>query len=464
MLRIGRGVKAQLVTFLVIAAAGITYTGAHFVGFSVFNPTYRVVLDLPSSGGIFTNAEVSYRGVPVGRVGALRLTPTGVAVDLNIDQGTKIPADTRAVVANLSAVGEQYVDLEPQTDTPPYLQPGQVIPQQDAAIPINDETLLINLENLAGSVNLRDLSITIAELGKAFAGTGPALHQLIASGDALTASAMQNLPTDIQLINDGKTVLDTQRQVAGDLATFSANLAQFSGQLVASDSDLRALLDNGVGGTAQLQSVLASNAQALPVLLGNLITLGQIQMVRLPGLKVILLLYPGSVADGFLTAPGDGTAHFGLITDSNPAVCTNGYQAVKHRNGSGNNPQVNDGGPANLNVDCTDKSSPTTLDDLRGARNAPRPPGDTTGTVHTYTEIPFPYGAPTTAPGYAAVAGSVPAPATAAPVAGIGPYDPISGLFAAPSGVSAEIGTVGGEQSLLGNQGWQYLLYAPLSG
>ncbi|RNM16784.1 mammalian cell entry protein, partial [Nocardioides pocheonensis] len=37
------------------------------------------------------------------------------------------PADTLALVGNKSAVGEQYVDLEPRTDQGPYLKDGSEI-------------------------------------------------------------------------------------------------------------------------------------------------------------------------------------------------------------------------------------------------------------------------------------------------------------------------------------------------
>ena len=38
-----------------------------------------------------------------------------------------IPSDVVAVVANRSAIGEQYVDLQPQNDTGPYLRDGSTI-------------------------------------------------------------------------------------------------------------------------------------------------------------------------------------------------------------------------------------------------------------------------------------------------------------------------------------------------
>ena len=72
---------------------------------------------------------VSYRGVRVGQVQKLELTHDGVDAYLDIDKGwdDKIPAATLAVVGNRSAVGEQYVDLQPQTDRGPYLHDGSQI-------------------------------------------------------------------------------------------------------------------------------------------------------------------------------------------------------------------------------------------------------------------------------------------------------------------------------------------------
>ena len=64
------------------------------------------------------------------------LTDDGVDVVLDIDNDyDEIPADTLAVVGNRSAVGEQYVELQPQRDDGPYLHDGSVIATQDTRTP-----------------------------------------------------------------------------------------------------------------------------------------------------------------------------------------------------------------------------------------------------------------------------------------------------------------------------------------
>ena len=60
-------IRLQLIAFLVIAAVGIVYVGGRYVRLpSLFGfGEYTVYLDLPDSGGVFSNAAVTYRGVEV---------------------------------------------------------------------------------------------------------------------------------------------------------------------------------------------------------------------------------------------------------------------------------------------------------------------------------------------------------------------------------------------------------------
>ena len=124
---ITRRTRIQLLVFVVITLLGVSYVGARYARLDrlVLDDHYTVVAHFADSGGIFSGGEVSYRGVQIGEVGDLRLTDDGVDVALDIDKGwDDIPADALAVVGNRSAVGEQYVELQPRTDASPYLHDG----------------------------------------------------------------------------------------------------------------------------------------------------------------------------------------------------------------------------------------------------------------------------------------------------------------------------------------------------
>ncbi len=74
-----------------------------------------VTAQFTDSGGIFAGAQVTYRGIPVGKVGKLEFKDNGVRATLDIENSApKISSDVLAVVANKSAIGEQFVDLQPR--------------------------------------------------------------------------------------------------------------------------------------------------------------------------------------------------------------------------------------------------------------------------------------------------------------------------------------------------------------
>jgi phospholipid/cholesterol/gamma-HCH transport system substrate-binding protein len=425
---ISRATKLQLVAFLLITLVGVSYVSARYVGLGdrLLGRGYVVTADLAESGGIFTNAEVTYRGVAVGRVDRLRLASDGVHVDLRLEDGTRIPADTRAVVENRSAVGEQYVDLQPRRAGGPYLRAGDRIAVRDTATPLATETLLLNLNRLVTSVDREDLAIVIDELGAAFAGTGRDLQRLIDSGDALTQEAMDHLPETIRLIEDGSTVLDTQRASGSAIRSFSTDLAALSTTLRSSDGDLRAVLDNGVPAAQQLDTLLRTNRASITALLANLLTTGQVTVARLRGLEQVLVTYPVNVSGGYTVVPGDGTAHFGLVLNaSDPPPCTRGYGSTPRRT-----PHETADVAANTDARCREARGSTTS--VRGAQNAPSPRGAAARVV----------------PG-----GSAPY------LAG---YDDTSGLALGPTGHALLVGSQGGQARTFGKDSWRWLLLGPL--
>jgi phospholipid/cholesterol/gamma-HCH transport system substrate-binding protein len=300
-------------------------------------------------------------------VAGLRLSGAdGVAVDLRITGGSHIPADALAVVANRSAVGEQYVDLQPRTATGPYLHDGSSIARRDTRTPLPTTELILSLDRLVNSVGKKDLKVTVDELGSAFAGTGPDLTRLVDSGNSLVDAAERNLPQTIGLIESSRTVLKTQADKGSAIRSFSHDLADLSATLKDRDADIRHLMDNGVSASHELDALLKDNSSALPVLLGNLISGGQVTVARLPGVEQALVTFPAVVAGSFTVLPGDNTAHFGLVVNADdPPPCRQGYGSTQRRD-----PADTADRPANTQARCTAPRGSKTS--VRGAQNAPK--------------------------------------------------------------------------------------------
>jgi phospholipid/cholesterol/gamma-HCH transport system substrate-binding protein len=442
---ISRQTKGQLLAFLLISLIGLSYTGVRYAGLGKFflDQGYLVSAEFSDSGGIFKGAEVTYRGVRVGKVDGLELVQDGVKLDLRLLPGTQVPTGATAVVANRSAVGEQYVDLQPTREGEPFLGAGAVIPRAQTAIPISPTELVVNLDDFVTSVNLEDLSVVIEELGLAFGnGGGESLQKLLDDGDSLTRAALDALPQTKALIRDGETVLNTQRDVSGQFKSYNADLAKLSETLRTSDPDFRRLFANGNDSANEVTDLIRKNRSDLPVLIQNLVTVAQIQKVRLPGLRQILVTYPNVVAGGFTVAPGDGTSHFGLVTESAPPPCRQGYEGTERRGALG--PEGERTRTPNLEAGCSlPDGSPSSV---RGAQRAPRPgEGGSRGTS-----------AGSAAP-------SFDAQGSQDDEIGFGDYDPKTGRVITSEGERMTIGSTNGAERVFGKDSWQWLLLGPVS-
>ncbi|MEU4418769.1 MlaD family protein, partial [Nocardia salmonicida] len=179
---ITRRTKLQLVVFVVITLLGVTYVGARYARLDrlFYDDSYTVVAHFAESGGIYAGAEVSYRGVRVGQVDRLVVTDAGVDVHLDVEKDfDEIPRDALAVVGNRSALGEQYVELQPLTKGKPFLGEGSEIAVGSTRTPISTSELLTDVSNTVQSVDEGSLQTVVSELGLAFAGTGDDLGQII---------------------------------------------------------------------------------------------------------------------------------------------------------------------------------------------------------------------------------------------------------------------------------------------
>ncbi len=420
---ISRTTKIQLVVFVLITLIGVSYVGARYAQLDrmITDDTYTVSADMAESGGIFVGAEVTYRGIQVGRVEGLRLSSSGVFVEMGIqNEENDIPSDVIAVVANRSAVGEQYIDLQPQRKGKPYLKQGSRIARDQTQVPIEATKLLIDLDQLVNSVDKNDLRTVISELGVAFKGAGPDIGRIIDTSNSFIDTASANIGVTKSLIKNGTIALRTQLASESSIRSFTHDLRLFSTTLVNSDKDLRNVIDKGSVAARDVRQIIEDNEQDIAELVRNLITTGEITAARLDGLEQILVLYPYVVEGGYTVVSKDPLtglydAHFGLVFTEEPAVCHQGYDTKQRP------PEDRKDRPMNVDARCTE---PQAVSSARGAQNAP-----------AYNRAPV-----------------------------VAQYDPRTGdLVPATADPDRNIVSTGGQQAILGKDSWQWLLLGPLA-
>lgn len=325
-----RGVKIRLICFCVLSAVGIVYVAANYLGVvdKVLGRGYTMHATLPDSGGLFVGSEVTYRGHKIGKVSDMDVTPEGLTVDMAIEQGVEVPEGSAIYVHNLSAVGEQYLDIQPESGKGPYAEPGHTFEGSEESMPVSEDDLLIELDAFVSSVDKANLGIVIGELGTMFHDTGGPLQKLLDGGGAFVDEASKNTAATIKLLKRGQTVLETQQGQGENIRSFSRDLSLLTDSLRESDEDLEKILQVTPSAVKEVDALLKDLEPTLPVLLANLISTNQVVVSHLGGMETLLVAFPAAVGSGFTGTPGDGWGHVNIQLAQTPGPCRGeGYMA-----------------------------------------------------------------------------------------------------------------------------------------
>ena len=257
---------------------------------------YRVTLELPETGGLYTRGNVTYRGAQVGTVKSVHLTGSGVAAELSLDSNVKIPADVDAEVHSVSSVGEQFVQLLPRSGNGPMLKDGDVIPADRTTVPTDINEVLADTTRGLQAIPRENLRTVVDEAYVAVGGLGPELRRLVNGSTSLAIDARKNLDPLTTLIDQSKPVLDTQTETAGSIEAWASNLASITTQLQNQDAAVAGILDKGPGAADEVRALFDRVRPTLPIVLANLVSLGEVAVTYQPSLEQLLVLLPQGTA------------------------------------------------------------------------------------------------------------------------------------------------------------------------
>ncbi|KAA1426139.1 MlaD family protein [Nocardioides antri] len=327
--------RLQITAFVVIAALGITYVAATYVGVPrlVGLAGYHVTVEMPRAGGLFQNAEVTYRGVPVGRVEEMRAGPEGVRAEVVITSDIDIPRAVEVLVRTRSAIGEQYLDLRPTEAGGRSLVDGDTLTVTEERLPIPLEDLMGDLVAFNESVPTRDLRRVVTELYDATQGTGDDLRVLLDASSGLVRHASDGFAATSSLIHKGEAVLRTQVENSDHIRSFSADLRLIAETLAASDRSIDDLISRAPGAARQFGRLITEIGAPLSGLFGDLLTLNGVLASRRAEIADVLGRAP-YVIDAYSSALQGGFLRMGLVANvTDPVPCTTGYGETARREG-----------------------------------------------------------------------------------------------------------------------------------
>ncbi|MCV7219609.1 MlaD family protein [Mycolicibacterium elephantis] len=227
--------RATLAILAVMTLAGAVYMAFGVLDMNPAKGVTRLTLMLNTSGGLMPTSDVTMRGIKIGRVTDIQTTPTGLAVSMDIDRAHPVPAGSAISVQNLSAVGEQYIDFDPELIAPPYFSDGAVIPADRVAPMVTTSDVLARVNALFTALDLDQIHAVIDNMSAALADNDATLDAL-ATTAALTAKVIQDdkaalatlfrnvstFTTNMDEIDAGEKISETGRLLPRSVPAFLA--------------------------------------------------------------------------------------------------------------------------------------------------------------------------------------------------------------------------------------------------
>ena len=391
------GKKAWLsaIALLLVLVLATLWIMVNALRFNPFVGTYLVSVDLPESGGLLADQDVTLRGVAVGKVDDLTLTPSGVHATLRLNNGIHIPDTTGIRVSGLSAAGEQYVNLDGDGDGAP-LRDGSVINGTDAKLPVSLADLLAHGDGFFKQLDTEKLKVIRKELSMST--EGPQKLADIVDGGAFLLSTLDGvLPETTKTLRTSRVALNLIADKNAGMHQAANNIGGVLTGVNKMRDGYRKLTEITPATLNQADNLFDDNSDTMVELLGSLASTSQLLYLRVPALSSLWPNYRGSMLDAL-----GGTMH-----DYGVWVNLDIYPRYACDYGTPRRPPSSADYPEPFMYTYCRDDDPAVL--IRGAKNAPRPAGDDTygppmgADLGKQTDpspegrfsIPTPYGGPT---------------------------------------------------------------------
>src|SRR5882757_6169179 len=322
-----RFIKVQLVLFTVLTIIALTALGWYYLRLPAVAGIgqYTLYAELPRSGGLYSTANVTYRGTQIGKVSDVVPTERGAKATMSIDSNFKIPADASANVHSVSAIGEQYLDLVSTADKQgKFLSPGSTV--ATGTVPSEVGPALDAANNSLAVLPKEKIDSLLTETSQAVGGLGPALQRLVDSTTAIASDFKDNLGPVNDIVNNATPILDSQVNSGDAISQWAANLNTITSQTAEQDQALRSGLQQAAPTADQLNEVFGGVRDSLPQTLANVAVVADMLKRYHKGLEQTLVILPqiGTIAQTATIFDGEGLLHFGLSIGQ-PPPCLTGF-------------------------------------------------------------------------------------------------------------------------------------------
>ncbi|UMB69374.1 MCE family protein [Mycobacterium paraterrae] len=363
-----RFIRRQLRVFAVLTVVAIVVLGWYYLRLPSLAGIgqYTLQAELPESGGLYPTANVTYRGINVGKVTDVQPTEDGVRATMSIGSKHKIPVDVTANVHSVSAVGEQYLDLVSAHNPDKYLSAGQTITK--GTVPTDIGATLDAANRGLAALPKDKIASLLDETSQAVGGLGPALERMVDATQAITGDFKTNIADVNDIIKHSGPILDSQVETGGAIRQWTRNLNTLAAQAARNDQHVQSILAQAAPTGDQVDALFSDVRESLPQTLANVEVVAEMLKRYNKGVEQMLVYLPSGASSAQTvvgTFPGEALQDLTLAINQPPPCLTGFLPASEWRSPADVSSQ-----PVPAGLYCKIPQD-TPSNSVRGSRNLP---------------------------------------------------------------------------------------------
>jgi phospholipid/cholesterol/gamma-HCH transport system substrate-binding protein len=203
------------------------------VGMGLLTKGYHLYVDYPSVEGLRSGDTVLVAGVRLGKVDKIALQPTGVRVQVRLEQRALVHRDSVATLDYQALSGNRFISISLGSANAPVAKEGDTI---EGKVPPGITQMIGELkgvassvEDLADSLN-RNQDRLLNNVNAMIEENRSAIQQALTNLDSITAKFDRGDGTLAKLLNDS-SLYEHADAVLADLRKISSRLARGEGDL-----------------------------------------------------------------------------------------------------------------------------------------------------------------------------------------------------------------------------------------
>lgn len=210
--------------FAAMIAFAVSYIGSYQIAAGLPDNRTNLTMTVPDVKGLVVGSSVLLRGVAVGKVTSVDTSVSDATIGFYIDGAQHIPVDSNVRLDNLSALGEAYIGLMPNTDHGPMLADGQHIAAEAVTVPPSISQLATSVVRVLNQMDPQQLSSIVGETDAALPDPDQVLPNLTRASQLLRNVVVGMNGNGKEVLDNFQTLLQNAGWVGPTLASIAPAL------------------------------------------------------------------------------------------------------------------------------------------------------------------------------------------------------------------------------------------------